>query len=79
MKTTIESRILFADEGNNLSVRLEAETLTDGSTVYNVVLTLFDIRLPHNPRLINHDCTCKAEATTKYDSLVKALDGFELS
>ncbi len=79
MKRTIELTDIFNTTDNSLSVRLVCDTLTDDSQVHNVEVVLFDIRQAYTTCLENSDCTCLAEASDKYKTVVEALQGFQMA
>ena len=77
MKQTLEEiNLINGNVGQSLWIQLICETLTDSSQVYNIIV------VPRDGCVIilsNHDCTSKRQATAKYNAVVKALSGFEVS
>ena len=80
MKQVIENTVIQNEKDwDIIEVQLECETLTDSSQVYNVHVRLSSTFSTTPTWLVNTDCTSKRQAMAKYNAVVKALNGFELS
>lgn len=76
---TIETEVILKGYSKTVELKVQQETLTDDSEVFNVKLSLSSNRcIWPSIELANFNCVNLREASSRYDRLKTALDGFEI-